>query len=183
VRELIALAKAKPGQLNFAIGAVGSSLHMAGEAFKMHVGRGHRQHPLQGHRARRAGRAGGQVQMMFANVGNVKAHVQAGKLKALGVTTAKRLPAFPDVPAIAEACPATSRAPGSACSARRACRPSGAQAQRRGAPRAAAARHAQAPGHRRRHSGGQLARAVHRFVQSEIPRWAKVVKFSGAKPE
>jgi tripartite-type tricarboxylate transporter receptor subunit TctC len=58
LRELIALAKSKPGKLNFAIGALGSSLHLAGEAFKMHGRRVHRQHPVPGHRAGHSGRAG-----------------------------------------------------------------------------------------------------------------------------
>jgi tripartite-type tricarboxylate transporter receptor subunit TctC len=164
VRELIALAKAKPGQLNFAIGAVGSSLHMAGEAFKMQSGVDIVNIPYKGTSPAVQDLLAGQVQLMFAAVGNVKAHIQAGKLKALGVTTARRLPAFPNVPAIAEALPGyessawfglfgPARLPADRV----------AQAQRRRAPRAAAARHAQAAGHRRRHCGGQFARAVHRF--------------------
>ncbi|MET0544374.1 MAG: tripartite tricarboxylate transporter substrate binding protein, partial [Variovorax sp.] len=105
VRELIALARAKPGQLNFAIGALGSSLHMAGEAFKMQSGVFIVNIPYRGTAPAVQDVLAGQVQLMFAAVGNVQAHIKAGKLKALGVTSAKRLPEFPDVPAIAEVLP------------------------------------------------------------------------------
>src|SRR6218665_848693 len=105
MRELIALAKARPGQLNIAIGALGSSLHMAGEAFKMQSGVDIVNIPYQGTSPAVQDLLAGQVQLMFAAIGNVKAHIQAGKLKALGVSSAQRLPAFPYVPAIAEALP------------------------------------------------------------------------------
>ncbi|MGJ7566628.1 tripartite tricarboxylate transporter substrate binding protein [Variovorax sp. GB1R11] len=184
VRELIALAKAKPGQLNFAIGAVGSSLHMAGEDFKMQSGVDIVNIPYKGTAPAVQDLLAGQVQLMFAAVGNVKAHIQAGKLKALGVTTAKRLPAFPDVPAIAEALPGyessawfglfgPARLPADV-------------ARKLGD----AARHAlQQPDMRKRLETegaipvGNSPEQFAAFVQSEIPRWAKVVKFSGAKPE
>ncbi|TPG24520.1 tripartite tricarboxylate transporter substrate binding protein [Variovorax guangxiensis] len=184
VRELIALAKAKPGQLNFAIGAVGSSLHMAGEEFKMQSGVDIVNIPYKGTAPAVQDLLAGQVQLMFAAVGNVKAHIQAGKLKALGVTTAKRLPAFPDVPAIAEALPGyessawfglfgPARLPADV-------------ARRLGD----AARQAlQQPDMRKRLETegaipvGNSPEQFAAFVQSEIPRWAKVVKFSGAKPE
>ncbi|MGJ7612680.1 MULTISPECIES: tripartite tricarboxylate transporter substrate binding protein [unclassified Variovorax] len=184
VRELIALAKARPGQLNFAIGAVGSSLHMAGEAFKMQSGVDIVNIPYKGTAPAVQDLLAGQVQLMFAAVGNVKAHIQAGKLKALGVTTAKRLPAFPDVPAIAEALPGyessawfglfgPARLPADV-------------ARKLGD----AARHAlQQPDMLKRLDSegaipvGNSSEQFSAFVQSEIPRWAKVVKFSGAKPE
>ena len=184
VRELIALAKARPGQLNFAIGAVGSSLHMAGEAFKMQSGVDIVNIPYKGTAPAVQDLLAGQVQLMFAAVGNVKAHIQAGKLKALGVTTARRLPAFPDVPAIAEALPGyessawfglfgPARLPADL-------------ARKLGD----AARHAlQQPDMLKRLDSegaipvGNSSEQFSAFVQSEIPRWAKVVKFSGAKPE
>ena len=105
LRELIALAKAKPGKLNFAIGALGSSVHLAGEAFKMMSGTYIVNIPYKGTAPAVQDVLAGQVEMMFANVGNVQAHIRAGKLKALGVTSTKRLPQFPDVPAIAEVLP------------------------------------------------------------------------------
>ena len=126
----------------------------------------------------------GQVQLMFAAVGNVKAHIQAGKLNALGVTPARRLPAFPDVPAIAEALPGYESSAwfGLFGPARMP-----ADVSRR---LSEAARHAlQQPDMRQRLDTegaipvGNSPEQFSAFVQSEITRWAKVVKFSGAKPE
>ena len=105
VRELIALAKAKPGKLNFAVGAIGSSLHLAGDLFKMQSGAYIVNIPYRGTAPAIQDVIAGQVELMFAAVGNAQAHVKAGKLKALGVTSAKRLAAFPDVAAIAEVLP------------------------------------------------------------------------------
>jgi hypothetical protein len=105
VRELIALAKARPGQLNFAIGSVGSSLHLAGDAFKMQAGVFIVNIPYRGTAPAIQDVLAGQVELMFAAVGNAQAQVRAGKLKALGVTSATRLAAFPDVPAISEVLP------------------------------------------------------------------------------
>ena len=90
VRELIALAKAQPGRLNFAIGALGSSLHMAGEAFKMQSGVFIVNIPYRGTAPAVQDVLAGEVQLMFAAVGNVQGHIKAGKLKALGVTSTKR---------------------------------------------------------------------------------------------
>ncbi len=184
VRELIALAKAKPGQLNFAIGAVGSSLHMAGEAFKMQSGVDIVNIPYKGTAPAVQDLLAGQVQLMFAAVGNVKAHIQAGKLRALGVTTAKRLPGFPEVPAIAETLPGYESSAwfGLFGPARMS-----AEVVRKLSD---AARHAlQQPDMRKRLDTegaipvGNSPAQFSEFVRSEIPRWAKVVKFSGAKPE
>ncbi len=184
VRELIALAKAKPGQLNFAIGAVGSSLHMAGEAFKMQSGVDIVNIPYKGTSPAVQDLLAGQVQLMFAAVGNVKAHIQAGKLKALGVTTARRLPAFPDVPAIAEVLP------GYESSAWFGLFGPARMSPERVKQIGDAARHAiQQPDMRQRLDTegaipvGNSTEQFSAFVQSEIVRWAKVVKFSGAKPE
>src|SRR6059058_3082630 len=105
LRELIALAKAKPGKLNFAIGALGSSVHLAGEAFKMMSGTYIVNIPYKGTSPAIQDVLAGQVEMMFANVGNAQQYIKAGRLKALGVTSPKRLPQFPDVPAIAEVLP------------------------------------------------------------------------------
>jgi tripartite-type tricarboxylate transporter receptor subunit TctC len=105
IRELIALAKAKPGQLNFAIGALGSSLHLAGDAFKMQANVFIANIAYRGTNPAVSDVLAGHVELMFAAVGNVQQHVRAGKLKALGVTSPKRLPEFSDVPAIAEVLP------------------------------------------------------------------------------
>ena len=184
VRELIALAKAHPGKLNFAIGAVGSSLHLAGDLFKMQSGAYIVNIPYRGTAPAIQDVIAGQVEMMFAAVGNAQAHVKAGKLKALGVTSAKRLAAFPDVPAIAEVLPGyrSSAWFGLFGPARMT-----AELTRRVGD---AARQAITyPEVRRRLEAegsipvGNSPDEFAKFVQLEIARWAKVVKFSGAKPE
>ncbi len=184
VRELIALAKAKPGQLNFAIGAVGSSLHLAGDLFKMQSGAFIVNIPYRGTAPAIQDVIAGQVELMFAAIGNAQAQVKAGRLKALGVTSVKRLAAFPDVPAIAEVLPGYESSAWF-----------GLFGPARMAPDLAkrvsdAARQAIATPEVRRRLDAEGAVPVgnspdefSKFVQGEIQRWAKVVKFSGAKPE
>ena len=184
VRELIAYAKAHPGKLNFAIGAVGSSLHLAGDAFKMQSGAFIVNIPYRGTAPAVQDVIAGQVDMMFAAVGNVQQQVRAGRMKALGVTSAKRLPAFPDVPAISEVLPGYESSAWF-----------GLFGPARMAPELTkrisdAARQAIASSEVRKRLDAEGAIPVGnspeefaRCVQSEIPRWAKVVKFSGAKPE
>ena len=184
VRELIALARAKPGQLNFAIGALGSSLHMAGEAFKMQSGVFIVNIPYRGTAPAVQDVLAGQVQLMFAAIGNVQAHIKAGKLKALGVTSAKRLPEFPDVPAIAEVLP------GYESSAWFGLFGPGRMPPELAGRLGDAARKAIVQPEMRKRLDTEGATAVGNspaqfsaFVDSEIARWGKVVKFSGAKPE
>ncbi|MDO9115697.1 MAG: tripartite tricarboxylate transporter substrate binding protein [Polaromonas sp.] len=184
VRELITLAKDKPGQLNFAIGAVGSSLHLAGDLFKMQSGAFIVNIPYRGTAPAIQDVIAGQVELMFAAIGNAQAQVKAGKLKALGVTSAKRLPSFPDVPAIAEVLPGYESSTWF-----------GLFGPARMAPELSkrisdAARQAiAAPEVRRRLDAegavpvGNSPEEFSKFVQGEIQRWARVVKFSGAKPE
>ncbi|MFN9471890.1 tripartite tricarboxylate transporter substrate binding protein [Acidovorax sp.] len=184
VRELIALAKAKPGTLNFAIGAVGSSLHLAGDAFKMQSGAYIVNIPYRGTAPALQDVLAGQVELMFAAVGNAQAQVRAGKLRALGVTSARRLPAFPDVPAISEVLP------GYESSAWFGLFGPGNMAPELAKRLSDAARQAIAtPEVKKRLETegavpvGNSPEEFARFVQAEIPRWAKVVRFAGAKPE
>jgi tripartite-type tricarboxylate transporter receptor subunit TctC len=184
VRELIALAKARPGQLNFAIGAVGSSLHLAGDAFKMQSGVYIVNIPYRGTAPAIQDVLAGQVELMFAAIGNAQAQVKAGKLKALGVTSAKRLAQFPDVPAIGEVLPGYESSAWFGLFGPARMPPELVRRVSDAARQAIAA-----PDVRKRlESEGAVAvgnspEEFDRFVQSEIARWAKVVKFSGAKPE
>jgi len=184
VRELIALAKARPGKLNFAIGAVGSSLHLAGDAFKMQSGAYIVNIPYRGTAPALQDVLAGQVELMFAAVGNAQAQVRAGKLRALGVTSAKRLVAFPDVPAIAEVLPGYESSAWFGLFAPGKMNPDLARRLSDAARQAIAS-----PEVRRRLESegaipvGNSPDEFARFVQAEIPRWAKVVKFAGAQPE
>jgi tripartite-type tricarboxylate transporter receptor subunit TctC len=184
LRDLIALAKARPGRLNFAIGALGSSVHLAGEAFKMMSGTYIVNIPYKGTAPAIQDVLAGQVELMFANVGNAQAHIKAGKLKLLGVTSPARLPAYPDVPAIAEVLP------GYQSSAWFGLFGPGRMPPDLVKRLSDAARQAVASPEVRRRIEAEGATAVGnapdefgRFVQEEIARWAKVVKYSGAKAE
>ncbi|MBY0268951.1 MAG: tripartite tricarboxylate transporter substrate binding protein [Burkholderiales bacterium] len=103
VRELLALAKARPGTLNFPSAGVGSSSHLAGELLKslakidmVHV-------PFKGGGPALVAMISGEVQIMFATMPAAMPHVKSGKARAIAVTTAKRSQAMPELPTIAEA--------------------------------------------------------------------------------
>ena len=102
LKELIALAKAKPDTLTIAIGGIGSSLHLAGDQFKMMAGVRILNVPYKGTAPALTDVLGGQVDMMFISLVTGTAQVRAGKLRAYGVTSAQRQPSFPDLPAIGE---------------------------------------------------------------------------------
>ena len=103
--ELIALAKQKPGKLTIGIGGIGSSLHLAGDRFKMMAGLDILNVPYKGTAPALTDVLGGQVDLMFISLVTGSAQVQAGNLRAFGVTSATRQPSFPDLPAIGEVVP------------------------------------------------------------------------------
>jgi tripartite-type tricarboxylate transporter receptor subunit TctC len=102
---LIAFAKAQPGKLTIGIGGIGSSLHLAGDRFKMMAGLDILNVPYKGTAPALTDVLGGQVDLMFISLVTGSAQVQAGNLRAFGVTSAKRQPTFPDLPAIGEVVP------------------------------------------------------------------------------
>ena len=103
VKELIALAKAKPGEIDFASSGNGSSQHLVGALFNSMAGTQLNHVPYKGSGPAMQDLLGGQVGVSFAGVPNVLSHVKAGKLRALGVTTSTRWSELPNVPTIAEA--------------------------------------------------------------------------------
>jgi tripartite-type tricarboxylate transporter receptor subunit TctC len=105
VPEFIAYAKANPGKINMASPGNGTSSHVAGELFKMmaHVDMVHV--PYRGGAPAITDLLGGQVQVLFDPVGGSTEYIRAGKLRALAVTTATRLEAFPDIPTVGEFVP------------------------------------------------------------------------------
>src|SRR6516162_1754896 len=102
VPEFIAYAKANPGKINLASSGNGTSVHLSGEMFKMMTGVDLLHVPYRGAAPALTDLISGQVQIMFDNMPSSIEHIRAGKLRALAVTTAKRSPALPDVPTVAE---------------------------------------------------------------------------------
>jgi tripartite-type tricarboxylate transporter receptor subunit TctC len=102
VQELVAYAKANPGKLNFASSGSGTSIHLAGELFRVMAGVQIQHVPYKGSAPAVADLVGGQVQLMFDNLPSALPQIRGGKLRALAVTSATRAPALPDVPTIAE---------------------------------------------------------------------------------
>jgi tripartite-type tricarboxylate transporter receptor subunit TctC len=103
VKELVALAKTHPGQLNFGSAGPGSSAHLAAELFKMVAGVNLVHIPYKGTGPATSDLLGGQIPLMFNNLPPSLPLVKAGKLRALAVTGEKRSPAAPQLPTMAEA--------------------------------------------------------------------------------
>lgn len=102
VQELIALAKAKPGQLNFGSAGTGGSVHLAGELFKMMAGIDITHVPYKGTSAAVPDLISGRIDMMFPSAITAKPFADAGRLKLLAVTSPMRSPDVPQLPTIAE---------------------------------------------------------------------------------
>jgi tripartite-type tricarboxylate transporter receptor subunit TctC len=105
VAELIALAKAKPGTLNYSSGGTGNFSHLGLELFAYQAGIKLTHVPYRGVAPATAAVLAGDVQLMYNNVATALEHVKAGRLVGLAVGEPKRLPALPDIPAIAETLP------------------------------------------------------------------------------
>jgi len=103
VKELIALARARPGEINFASSGHGTPAHLAGELFNSMAGVKLVHVPYKGAAPALADLLGGQVQIMFSTMPPALPHVKDGKLRALAVTSRKRSPAAPDLPTLDEA--------------------------------------------------------------------------------
>ena len=103
VKELIALAKARPGELNCASSGVGTSTHLAAEQFMHMTGTRMLVVPYKGGAPGTTALLGGQVQAYFATISTALPHIKSGKLRALAVTSAKRSSVAPELPTVAEA--------------------------------------------------------------------------------
>jgi tripartite-type tricarboxylate transporter receptor subunit TctC len=102
VKELIAIAKAKPGQLNYASSGVGGIQHFVTELFKTRTGTDFVHVPYKGGGPATAAVLSGEAHLLFGSVASVVPQVKAGRLRALGVSSRKRSPAVPDVPTLHE---------------------------------------------------------------------------------
>jgi tripartite-type tricarboxylate transporter receptor subunit TctC len=105
VSEFIAYAKAHPGTINFASGGTGFATHLAGELFKVMTGVNMVHVPYRGQAPAMTDLLGGQVQVMFDPVVSSIAHIRAGKLRPLAVTTSTRSEVLPDVPTVGDFVP------------------------------------------------------------------------------
>jgi tripartite-type tricarboxylate transporter receptor subunit TctC len=103
VKEFIALAKARPGELNFGSGGSGSAPHLAAALFNFLAGINVTHVPYKGGAAHTPALISGEVQVTFTNPPEVMPHIKAGKLRALAVTSPKRWPTAPELPTIREA--------------------------------------------------------------------------------
>ena len=102
VAELVALAKSKPGQLSYATSGIGSTGHIAAELFMRQAGITMLHVPYKGNAQSLTDVLGGQVSLMFDQMSTSLAHIQSGRLRALGVTSRERSPLLPQVSTIAE---------------------------------------------------------------------------------
>jgi tripartite-type tricarboxylate transporter receptor subunit TctC len=183
-RDVIALAKAQPGKLDFAVGGLGTSIHMAGELFKMSAGVDIVNIPYKGSNPALLDVVGGQVKLMFAPVINAVPQVKAGKVKALGVTSTTRIPALPDVPPIADVLPGYESTAYFGLLA-----PANLPRDIPARLHAAAVKAAQLPELRGRlePDGSRVVAGTpeefRAFLVADVEKWRQVVKATGAKPE
>jgi len=103
VAEFLALARARPGELNFGTAGSGSSIHMVTELFMLATGTRMIHVPYKGSGPALADLVGGQIQLIFENAPTAQPFVQSGRLRALAVTSARRAPGLPDLPTLEEA--------------------------------------------------------------------------------
>ncbi len=185
VKALIALARSKPGQLNYASPGAGTTGHLAGELFKRMAGVEYTIIPFKGGGPAALAMLSGETQFTFATALSVQGHIRSGKLRALAVTTAKRSASFPELPTVAEA-----GVPGfdaitwhGVVVPARTPQPVIARLNRE------FNKLLQAPDMRERLMtlgseviGGE-PKQLTEYMRIEIPRWAKVIKESGAKAD
>lgn len=102
VKDVVAYAKSRPGELNFSSGGTGTSNHLAGEMLKSAAGINMVHVPYKGTPAAYNDLLSGQVALMFDNIVAVTPHIKSGSLRPIAVTSAKRVPSLPDVPTVSE---------------------------------------------------------------------------------
>ena len=186
VQELIAQAKANPGKMNFASGTgVGSGSHLTGEMMRSQAGLDISHIPYKSGSQALSDVVNGSVDVLFDNVNGVQQFIKNGQIKALAVTSAKRLPQFPDIPTMAE-----SGFPGfEAVAWGGIIAPAGtppAIVQRLNAAIAEALKSPEVVRANQTMALNPLASSTQEFsafIAKESVKWARIVKTSGAKPE
>jgi len=185
VKELIALAKAKPGELNYASSGSGAAAHLAGELFKTMAGVEMVHVPYKGAQPALTDVIAGQAQLMFATSASVIPYIKAGRLRALAVTTAQRSGVVPELPTLSEA-----GVPGfEAITWHGVVVPAATPAPLVGRLNADIVKVLGMRDLRERLEslGAEITTGTPRdfadYIAREIPKWAKVVKDSGARAE
>jgi tripartite-type tricarboxylate transporter receptor subunit TctC len=182
VKELIALAKSKPGDLAFASSGNGQSTHLAAELFNTMAGTKMTHIPYKGSAPALTDTMGGQTSLFFDTMLSAMPHVRSGKLKALAVTSAARSPAAPEIPTVAE-----SGLPGyEAIAWNGLLAPAGTPKEVVAKLNAELKKTLELPEIRERFAAQGFAAAwsppekFAAFLDAEVEKWAKVVKVSGA---
>jgi tripartite-type tricarboxylate transporter receptor subunit TctC len=184
IQEFIAYAKQNPGKVNMASSGSGTSVHLSGELFKSMTGIDMKHIPYKGAGPATSDLLGGQVDLIFDNMPSMIGHIRGGSVRALGVTSAQRSPALPDVPAIQEVVPGYEASAWFGIGA-----PKGTPAYAINRLNREVQAALSDPGMREKLEklGGvpipgtpEQFWALHR---AETEKWAKVVQFSGAKAE
>jgi tripartite-type tricarboxylate transporter receptor subunit TctC len=183
IPEFIAYTKANPGKINFASAGVGSVAHVTGELFKMMTEVNMQHVPYRGGPPALADLMAGQVQVMFDNMPSSIGHIRAGQLRALGVSTPKRLDLLPDVPTISEFVAGFETVAFAGLGAPKGTPPDIVEKLNREvnlglADPKLSARIIDLGGVPLQVSSAEFGR----FVAQETEKWGKAVKFSGAKP-
>lgn len=185
VKELVALARAKPGELNFGSGGIGTPVHMAGELLKLAANINIVHIPYKGAGPAFTDMLGGHFQLMFPTLQSAVPHIKSGRLRLLALTSEKRSPAFPDTPIMEEA-----GVPGVIAMAW-----FGIHAPKATPPAVVARLHAEAvkvlqdPVVKQRFATegadavGSSPAQFAQFIANEIAKWTKVVKDGGIKAE
>ena len=185
VKELIALAKARPGALNFASSGIATSGHLAGELFKDAAGIAMTHIPYKGSSGALVDTLSGQVPIYFGAMSSPLAYVRSGRLRAIGLTTLKRSPAAPDIPTVHEqGLTGFETATWYGISA-----PAGTPSEIVAKVQADIARAIQHPSVRDRLASegaefvGDTPEAFTAFVKAELAKWARVVRSAGLRAE
>ena len=185
VAELVALAREKPGTLNYSSAGAGSTQHLAAELFKLRTGTKIVHVPYKGSAPSLTALISGEVQLSFVNPVAIGQHIKSGRLRALGVAGAKRSALMPDVPTIREAGVEGVEVPlwfGLLA-------PAGTPGDVVHALAAAVKKGAQSPDMQKKlldqgaEPVGNTPEEFQAMLKDEVARWAEVVKISGARAE
>jgi tripartite-type tricarboxylate transporter receptor subunit TctC len=182
--EFITYAKANPGKINMASAGIGSPTHLSGELFKMMTGINMLHVPYRGSPAALTDLIAGQVQVMFDNVASSLEHIRSGRLRALAVTTTTRWEGLPDIPTVSDYVPGFETGGMAGIGTPKGTPPEIVEKLNKGINSAIADVKVKT---RLVELGGTVLPGspgdFEKLIAVETEKWAKVVKFSGAKAE